>query len=420
LVDKVYKSKNLQLAWERVKANRGAGGMDGETLQSFEARLDEQLKRLHEALRTETYQPQPVRQVLIPKPGRPGERRPLGIPTIVDRVCQQALVNRLEPIFEPEFDEANFGYRKGRSAHDALRKVWREITGGCEWIVDADLKDFFGTVDHAKLMTLVARKVADGRVLRLVARILQAGCYVDGRLFPTRRGTPQGGVVSPLLSNILLTPFDWEMRRRGYQLTRYADDWVVTCRTRAEAERALGAARRILEQLGVRVNPVKTRIAHIRYGFEFLGYLIKRGTQPLRLKAAQIKSRRQQGALYAYPTGHSIRRFKDRVRQLTKRTVPLPTEGIIEELNPLLRGWGQYYRRAHVRRLFNRLNRWIVRRLRSHRYKRWRNTGWRELPEHRCFGELGLVNLLALIPSLAPRLRSTFVKAGCGKSACPV
>lgn len=334
LVDKVDTSKNLQLAWERVKANRGAGGMDGETLQRFEARLDAQLKRLHEALRTKPYQPQPVRQVLIPKPGKAGERRPLGSPTIVDRVGQQALVNRLEPIFEPEFDEANFGYRKGRSAHEALRKVWREIAGGGAWSVDADLNDCFGTVDHAKLMTLVARTVADGRVLRLVASSLQAGCYVDGRLCPTRRGTPQGGVVSPLLSHIRLTPFDGELRRRGYQLTRYADDWVVTCRTRAEAERALGAARKILEPLGVRINPVKTRIAHVRYGLECLGDVIKRGTQPLRLKAAQIKSRRQQGALSAYPTGHSIRRFKDRVRQLTKRAVPLPTEGMIEELNP--------------------------------------------------------------------------------------
>jgi len=176
-----------------------------------------------------------VRQVQIPKAGKPGEFRTLGIPTIYDRVCQQALLNRLEPIFEPVLDEANLGYRRGRSTKDAMRKVWKEIQSGREWIVDADLKDFFGSVDHAKLLALVSQRVADGRVLRLIEAMLKAGSYGKGRLFPSERGTPQGGVVSPLLSNILLTPFDQEMRRKGYQLTRYADD----CAPRAQgAERA--------------------------------------------------------------------------------------------------------------------------------------------------------------------------------------
>ena len=403
MVDKVYKEKNLHLAWEKVKANRGAGGVDGVSLEGFEARKEEHLKRLHEELRTNTYQPQPVRQKMIPKPGKSGELRPLGIPTIYDRVCQQALVNRLEPIFEVEFDEANFGYRKGRSAKDALRKVWREIEAGSEWIVDADLKDFFGSVDHDKLMALVARKVADGRVLRFIQSMLKAGCYAEGRLFPTEAGTPQGGVVSPLLSNILLTPFDREMRHKGYRLTRYCDDWVVSCKTRAEAKRALAAAIKILEQLGVRLNPNKTRIVHVRHGFEFLGYKIKRGSRPLRLDAAKIKSGVEQGALYAYPTEKAIRRFKDRVRRITKRKVPHKTEGVIRELNPVIRGWGLYYHKAHVRRLFNRLNRWIVQRIWSHRYKRWRCCGWKELPETKLYGELGLENLISLIPSLASR-----------------
>ena len=250
LMDKVYKRKNLEIAWERVKANRGAGGVDGESIEAFDERLEERSSRLHEELRTDTYQPQPVRQARIPKAGQPGEYRPLGIPTIYDRVCQQALLNRLEPIFEPVFDDANFGYRRGRSTKDALRKVWKEIEGGSEWIVDADLKDFFGSVEHEKLLTLVAQRVADGRVLRLIEAMLKAGSYGDGRLFPTERGTPQGGVVSPLLSNILLTPFDREMRRKGYQLTRYADDWVVTCTSAAEARAALTAATRVLEDAG--------------------------------------------------------------------------------------------------------------------------------------------------------------------------
>ncbi len=405
LVDKVYKEKNLRLAWERVKANRGAGGVDGQTLTGFGADLDAHLKRLHDELRTDTYQPQPVRQVMIPKPGKPDEKRPLGIPTIHDRVCQQALVNRLEPIFEPEFDDANFGYRRGRSAKDALRKIWRELEAGYEWLVDADLKNFFGTVDHDKLMTLVNRKVSDGRVLRLIESTLKAGCLAEGRLFPTQRGTPQGGVISPLLSNLLLTPFDKEMRRRGYRLTRYADDWAVTCRTRAEAQAALACATRILEQLGVQMNTDKTRIVHVRYGFEFLGYKIKRGKRPLRLAAGRIKSGARQGMLYAYPTQKSINRFKDRVRQSTRRRVPLRTEEIIRELNPILRGWGLYYYKAHVRTLFHHLDQWIVRRLWSHRFKRWRCCGWTVLPDAKLRGEMGLVSLISLIPSIAARPR---------------
>jgi group II intron reverse transcriptase/maturase len=326
----------------------------------------------------------------------------LGIPAIYDRVCQQALLNRLEPIFEPVFDDASFGYRRGRSTHDALRKVWNEIRGGREWIVDADLKDFFGSVEHDKLLALVAQRVADGRVLRLIEAMLTAGSYGKGRLFPTERGTPQGGVVSPALSNILLTPFDREMGQRGYQLTRFADDWVITCRSAAEARAALEAARRTLSTLGVQLNAQKTRIVHVRYGFEFLGYKIKRGKQ-LRLPSRKIRSGAQSGALYAYPKEKSIRRFMDRVRQLTRRRVPLKTRELIEQLNPLLRGWGHYYKRAHVRLLFNRLDRWIVRRLWSHRLKHWRCAGWRLLPTAKLYGEYGLVNLVGLIPSIASR-----------------
>src|ERR1700756_3800076 len=247
LIDKVYKRKNLEMAWERVKANRGSGGVDGQTLEAFEAQLDQQLERLQRELKEDTYPPLPVRQHPIPKRDKPGEYRMLGIPAIYDRVCQQALLNRLEPIFEPLFDDASFGYRRGRSPKDALRKVWKEIQSGSEWIVDADLRDFFGSVDHEKLLTLVAQRVADGRVLRLIKGMLKAGSYSKGRLFPTERGTPQGGVVSPLLSNMLLTPFDQEMRRKGYQLTRFADDWVITCRWAAEARAAMDAARRILK-----------------------------------------------------------------------------------------------------------------------------------------------------------------------------
>src|SRR5215204_3012350 len=294
LIDKVYKRKNLEMAWETVKANRGSGGVDGQSLDGFAAQLDLQLDRLQSELKDDVYRPQPVRQVQIPKAGKPGELRTLGIPTIYDRVCQQALLNRLEPIFEPVFDEANFGYRRGRSTKDAMRKVWKEIDSGREWIVDGDLKDFFGSVEHEKLLTLVAQRVADSRVLRLIRAMLKAGSYGKGRLFPSERGTPQGGVVSPLLSNVLLTPFDQEMRRKGYQLTRYADDWVITCKSAGEARAAIAAVRKVLQALGVELHPQKTRIVHVALGFEFLGFKIKRGKR-LRLPPGKSKSHAQAG-----------------------------------------------------------------------------------------------------------------------------
>ena len=218
--------------------------------------------------------------------------------------------------------------------------------------------------------------------------------------------TPPCGVVSPLLSNILLTPFDREMRRKGYHLTRYADDWVITCKSAAEARAALAAAVRILSQLGVQLNTQKTRIVHVQHGFEFLGYKIKRGKQ-LRLPPGKIRSGAHSGALYAYPREKSIRKFRDQVRQLTKRRVSLKTPELIQEINPILRGWGLHYCRAHVRLLFNRLDRWIVRRLWSHRYRHWRNCGWKELPNSRLYGEYGLVNLVGLIPSIASQRKAS-------------
>jgi RNA-directed DNA polymerase len=197
LVDKVYSRENLKLAWERVRANRGASGADRVTIGDFEANLDRNLERLHRELREQTYQPQAVRRLEIPKRGAPGKTRPLGIPSVYDRVCQQALANRLEPIFEKVFDPSSFGYRKGRKTADALTKIWREVEAGNEWIVDADLKDYFGSVDHEKLMTLIGKQIADSRVLILIQQMLKAGYEDKGRLYETPRGTPQGGVVTP-------------------------------------------------------------------------------------------------------------------------------------------------------------------------------------------------------------------------------
>jgi len=400
LVDKVYSRKNLKLAWERVRANQGASGADGVSIEAFADNLEENLERLHQELRAGTYQPQAVRRLEIPKRGTPGKTRPLGIPSVYDRVCQQALVNRLEPIFEKVFDPSSFGYRKGRKTADALTKIWREVEAGNEWIVDADLKDYFGSVDHDKLMTLVGKQVADGRVLDLIQQMLKAGYEEKGQKFATPRGTPQGGVVSPLLSNILLTPFDKEMRRQGYQLTRWADDWVVTCRTRVEAEHVLARAVKILDQLGVTLNREKTRIVHITHGFEFLGFKIQRGKGRFKLPHARIKSKLNRQNLYAIPTQKSVDRFKDQIRACTQRRVPLRMGELIKTINPIIRGWGNYYCRSRVRKRFAQLDRWVIRRLWSHRTKRWRNSGWKEYPTKRLRVEFKLVSLIALIPSL--------------------
>ena len=407
LVDKVYSRKNLKLAWERVRANQGAGGTDGVTIGEFEAELDANLDRLHRELRERTYRPQAVRRLEIPKRGAPGKTRPLGIPSVYDRVCQQALVNRLEPIFEKVFDPSSFGYRKGRKTADALAKIWREVEAGNEWIVDADLQDYFGSVDHEKLMALLGKQIADSGVLKLIQQMLKAGYEAKGQRFETPRGTPQGGVISPLLSNILLTPFDKEMRQKGYRLTRWADDWVVTCRTRAEAEHALARAGRILETLGVTLNREKTRIVHIAHGFEFLGFKIQRGKARLKLTRDRIKSKLNRQNLYAIPTQKSVDRFKDQIRALTMRRIPLRLGELIETINPIIRGWGNYYCRSHVRKRFHQLDGWIIRRLWSHRTKRWRNAAWKEYPTARLRTEFKLVGLVSLIPSLqAARARS--------------
>ena len=391
LIGQVYDRRNLRLAWERVKKNKGAGGVDGVTIARFGENLEHYLDVLHRQLKDGRYRPRPVKRVEIDKPGTT-KKRPLGIPTVMDRVCQQALVQVLAPIFETTFQEASFGYRPGRSTHKAMRRIWRQL-GQAEWIVDGDISDFFGSLSHERLIDLVADRVADGKVLSLIRSMLTAGVLVDGVFESVVAGVPQGGVASPLLSNIYLTVFDQRMAEAGFALTRYADDWLLVCRSKSEAERALARARAVLEgELGLRLHPEKTRIVHITRGCEFLGYKIGRG-RGLRHKAGGP-------SLYALPTDRSIKRFKDKVRTATNRRNPKDLEGVLDELNPIIRGWGNYYRRAHVRRLYHRLNHWIVMRVWNHQHKHWRNAGWRHLPERRLYGELGLVNLLQLIPSM--------------------
>lgn len=352
LIGQVYDPRNLARAWDRVRANRGAGGVDRVSIDRFEREYGRYLSVLQQRLADGSYRPRPVRRVEIDKPGS-AAKRPLGIPTVIDRVCQQALRQVLEPIFEPTFSNTSFGFRPKRSAHMAMRRIWGQLQAGGTWIVDADIADFFGTISHDRLVALVAERVADGKVLRLIRQILTAGALRDGVYESTVAGTPQGGVISPLLSNIYLHVFDEQMARAGFQVTRYADDWLAVCRTREEAKRALTSARTVLEELGLRIHPEKTRIVHITQGFEFLGYKIGVG-KGLRFKQGG-------SGLYAIPRQRSIDRFKDKVRALTRRRIAVPLEELIRALNPVIRGWGMYYRRANVRRLFNRLNLWIVR-----------------------------------------------------------
>jgi group II intron reverse transcriptase/maturase len=274
---------------------------------------------------------------------------------------------------------------------------------GYHWVVDADLRDYFGSVDHERLIDMIAERVSDGRVLTLVRQMLKAGYMEKGSLFPTERGTPQGGVASPLFSNIYLTPFDNEMTKRGYRLTRFADDWLALCKTRAEAEAALRTAKAILESLGLTLHPTKTKIVHISEGFEFLGYKLKQGKRGLKLPRERIKKGLNPFGIYAIPTEKSVKRFMDTIRARTKRKVPLKLKEIIDSINPVIRGWGNYYRKAHVRKLFNRLRGWIVQRLWSLKCKRWRNRGWKKYPEHILYNQCGLVNLIQLIPDIGAR-----------------
>jgi RNA-directed DNA polymerase len=401
LIDKVFSRRNLELAWEKVKRNRGSAGIDEVTIAEFEEHKGYYLELLHRKLRDGTYRPKPVKRVEIPK--SEGGVRKLGIPAVIDRVCQQALVQRMGPIFEATFVDCSFGYRQGRSPHDAMRKVWRELLKGYCWIVDADLRQFFDTIDQEKLIDLIAEEISDGRVLRLVRKMLRAGVMERGYWRPTLTGVPQGGVASPLWSNIFLTPFDRAMTNAGFRLTRWADDFVVVCKTKAEAQRALIFAERFLrEKLGVQLNARKTRVVHIRKGFEFLGYKVKKG-KGLRLPAQKRQAKANQYDLYAVPREKSVRKFKDQIRKLTRRKAPVTLKELIEQINPVIRGWGNFYCKAHVRKLFNRLDRWIAQRIYSFLAKRWRNNMYRKYPTTRLIEEYGLVRLTHLIPGLVRR-----------------
>jgi len=345
LIDKVYALGNLRDAFAKVKANRGAAGVDHQTIRDFEHRLEDNLASLAQQLREGSYRPQALRRVWIPKPGSK-EKRPLGIPTVRDRVVQAALRNVVEPIFEQGFAQHSYGFRPGRGCKDALRRVDSLLKAGYTWVVDADLKRCFDTIPHRPLLERIGTKISDGRVMALIESFLGQGVMEAMALWTPEAGTPQGAVISPLLSNIYLDPFDHTLAGAGLEMVRYADDFVILCRTRQEAERALALVERWLAQAGLTLHPDKTGIVEAGQpgGFDFLGYHFKRGRR--------------------WPRKKSLAKLKATLRGKLPRTNGNSLDEMVSDVNLTLRGWFEYFKHSQ-RYTFLSLDSWIRMRLRS-------------------------------------------------------
>ena len=328
LIDKVYRQQTLKAAWHKVKGNAGAAGVDGQSVKQFGWRAESYLAELEQALKAEEYQPEPIKRVEIPKAG--GKKRPLGIPAVKDRIVQTALKLVIEPIFEREFEESSYGFRPQRSAKDALRQVDELIRQGYSHVVDADLESFFDTIPHAALIRQIEERISDGRVLELIGLFLSQDIIQGMKRWTPTGGTPQGAVVSPLLANIYLHPLDRQMKQQGFRMVRYADDFVVLCRTAQRAQAALEEVKSWVEQNGLRLNADKTHVGDCRQagqGFEFLGYRFEAGQRWVRPK--------------------SFKALRERIRMKTQRTRGESLANIIADLNPMLRGWFNYFKQAH-------------------------------------------------------------------------
>ncbi len=379
LMDKVWTPEHLKLAAQRVIANGGAAGIDHRSCEQFEQELDAEVEVLSRRLREGSYQPSAVKRVWIEKPGRP-EKRPLGIPTVRDRVVQATLLSVIEPTFEMTFAEHSYGFRTGRGARDAVARVEALLREGHTWVVDADIQGYFDNIPHERMMELLRGKIADGAVSGLVEAFLKQGVMETGKGWsPSEKGTPQGAVLSPLLANLYLDPLDPLAVRLGWRMTRYADDFVVQCRDRAEAERVLGMIRGWMEAAGLTLHPEKTRIvdATQRGGFDFLGWHFERGLR--------------------WPRDKSRDRLKTVLRDETRRTSGESLMVIVDRLNRRLRGWYGYFH-GGVRNVSARLDAWLRMRLRS--LLRWRvgREGRGRGRDHQrypkaYFGELGLLSL---------------------------
>jgi RNA-directed DNA polymerase len=354
LIDKLHSEATLRAALAQVKDNRGAAGVDHVTVEQYAKDEDANLRRLSEELRTGKYRPQQIRRHYIPKPGSQ-EMRPLGIPTVRDRVVQTALRMVLEPIYEKDFAAHSYGFRPGRGCKDALRRLTGLLAAGYVHIVDADLKSYFDTIPKDRLKALIGQKVSDGRILALIASFLEQGVLDGAREWTPEQGTPQGAVVSPLLSNIYLDPLDHLMAERGFEMVRYADDFVVMCRSKEDAAAALAVVQQWTASAGLTLHPTKTRLIDERDdGFDFLGYHFEAGKH--------------------WPRAKSRNKFRDTIRAKTRRTSGHSMPHIIADVNRTLRGWFEYFKHSH-RPTFRMEDGWIRRRLRSILRKRSRRKG---------------------------------------------
>lgn len=384
LIDKIWAIPNLEEAFKEVKRNKGAAGVDKVTIKAFEAELESHVQALQHALRTKTYRSKPVRRVFIPKAD--GTQRPLGIPTVGDRVVQAAARRILEPIFEEVFLDCSYGFRPGRSAHMALERIRQNLMEGFMYVVDADLKSYFDTIPHEKLLEAVREEVVDGSVLELIRSFLRAGVMENGSFHLNDEGTMQGGVISPLLANIYLHPLDKLMTERGQRITRYADDFVICCKSQKGAERVLKSVVRFLEQeLGLKVHPDKTKIVNNREeSLVFLGYEFRQGRM--------------------LPSDKAKKKFKERTKEITRRNQTVSVEMLIKKkLNPYLRGWGNYFARGQGITFFKEMDSWIRRRLRAVQLRSWRKIGklHRELRRKAYKGELPRLRMTAWRSSMS-------------------
>jgi RNA-directed DNA polymerase len=356
LWDKVLSEGNLQSAFWAVWRNDGAPGVDGQTVKQFDQQSEVQLARLREELRSKRYRRQPARRVWIPKPGTT-EQRPLGIPAVRDRTVEAALRNVLEPIFEHDFAEHSYGFRPGRGCREAVARVEELFSQGHAWCVDADLKSYFDTIPHERLMALVKQRVVDGSVLALLQQSLRAGVLEELNGWqPSERGTPQGAVISPLLANLYLNPLDHEVARRGWAMVRYADDFVVLCPTKEEADTVLAFLRQWTTGAGLTLHRTKTRIVHATSeGFDFLGWHFRGGKK--------------------WPRKKSLQKLQEKLRPLSKRTNGRSLSEIITKANPILRGWHGYFRESY-RTGLSGPDGWLRRRLRAMLRKREKRPGY--------------------------------------------
>ncbi len=344
LIDKVVRPATLEAAWQRV-ARKGAAGVDGQSVERFAYQSERYLLELHTDLKAGTYRPSPVKRVEIPKAD--GKTRPLGIPTVKDRVVQAALKMVIEPIFEVQFRPGSYGFRPGRGCKDALREVDRLLKEGYTHVVDADLKGYFDTIPHDRLVALVEGSISDGRVLSLIESFLHQDIMAEAARWQPEAGTPQGAVLSPLLANLYLHPLDLLMEQSGYRVVRYADDFVILCASEAEAQAALRQILAWVNANGLTLHPDKTKIADSQQpgqGFDFLGYRFEAGMRLVRAK--------------------SLKAFKDKLRARTVRSRGDSLRQIVEDINPVLRGWFGYFKHARPR-LFRRLDGFVRRRLRA-------------------------------------------------------